>query len=217
MEIGLAELAAVAETALTQSEDGPALSALEEALIGLGVAVSVTSLDRVAIDSAIDTALAAGASLAQVQEVASLISGLGVHSLMVSANRIITIARERGIAVPEDLDAEQQSLWDTHVGGDPFWLDFDRQMPGFLDAMLRLSPQQFVAFFDYCAIPWKSGQVRGRLKELIAMASDATPTHRFAPGFRVHLGNAIKLGVGRLAVRRALAIAAAAPPHSGTP
>jgi alkylhydroperoxidase/carboxymuconolactone decarboxylase family protein YurZ len=52
-------------------------------------------------------------------------------------------------------------------------------------------------------------------KELIAMAVDATPTHRFAPGFRLHLANALQLGASRGEVEHSLDIAAAAPAHSG--
>jgi alkylhydroperoxidase/carboxymuconolactone decarboxylase family protein YurZ len=54
------------------------------------------------------------------------------------------------------------------------------------------------------------------VKELAAIACDAAPSHRFRPGFRVHLKNAIKLGLGRIAIFQALDIAAAAPAHPGT-
>ena len=74
----------------------------------------------------------------------------------------------------------------------------------------------FIGFFEYCAIPWRSGTVRARIKELAALACDAAPSHRFRPGFRVHLKNAIALGVGRHAILQALDIAAAAPEHRGT-
>jgi alkylhydroperoxidase/carboxymuconolactone decarboxylase family protein YurZ len=57
--------------------------------------------------------------------------------------------------------------------------------------------------------------VRARTKELVALACDASPTHRFRPGFRVHLKNAILLGVGRRAIEQTLDIAAAAPGHGG--
>lgn len=197
-------------------EEGPPLSPIEAALIGLGVAVSVTALDREAIDVRIGDALLAGASVAQVQEIISLISGLGVHSLMVSAVPLLEQARAAGIAPDEALSPEQQALWDRHVGDDPFWTGFERELPGFLRAMLLLSADQFAAFFDYCAVPWKSGQVRARVKELAALASDATPTHRFLPGFRLHLANAVALGAGGAAIGQALDIAAAAPTHKGT-
>jgi alkylhydroperoxidase/carboxymuconolactone decarboxylase family protein YurZ len=196
--------------------EGAALDALSTALVELGVAVSVTCLDAGAIERGIAGAFDAGASVAQVQEVIALISGLGVHSLMASQARVLEQSARRGlIDASAPLDAERQALWDTYVGNDPFWTQFELHMPGFLDAMLRLSPDVFKGFFDFCAIPWKSGTVRAATKELIAMASDATPTHRFMPGFKVHLRNAIDLGNGRRAILQALDIAAAAPGHVG--
>ena len=206
--------AALAATRLLA--DGDALDTLGSALVRLGVAVSVTSLDQREIDASIADALDAGASIAQVQEVIALISGLGVHTLMTSAAQVLVQAASRGL-IDKDapLDAERQGLWNACVGDDPFWVGFEQETPGFLDALLRLSPDVFRGFFDYCAIPWKSGTVKPVLKELIAAASDATPTHRFMPGLRLHLRNAIKLGAGRKAILQTMSIAAAAPQHSG--
>src|SRR5690606_39577305 len=125
----------------------------------------------------ISKACSVGANAEQIQEVVSLISGLGVHSLMITSATIL--AKSEGGSDRPPFTEMQQGLWDKYVGEDPFWAGFEIHFPDFLESMLRLSPDQFVAFFDYCAVPWKSGTVRAGLKELIAMASDATTTHRF--------------------------------------
>jgi hypothetical protein len=57
--------------------------------------------------------------------------------------------------------------------------------------------------------------VRARVKELLAMACDATPAHVFMPGFRLHLANAISLGASRQAIDECIELAALAPPHIG--
>ena len=194
---------------------GESLTPLERALIELGVAVSVTSLDRRAIDRAIEASLEVGASTVQIQEVVSLVSGLGVHSLMASAAAIVAAATNRGHDFSQPLDARQRRLWNSNVGDDPYWAGFDNAMPGFLDALIRLSPDQFEAFFIYCAVPWKGRSVRARTKELTALACDATAAHRFLPGFLLHLDNAIAIGVGRQAIMETLDIAEAAPRHTG--
>lgn len=209
--VDLTELHALAATALGDSHAGEPLDPMDIAMVRLGLAASVTALDPDAIEIAVEKAMAAGATPAQIQEVVSLVSGLGVHSLMVTA---VPIARAAGLE-SSPLTPEQQALWDGYVGSDPFWAAFEIELPGFLGAMLRLSADQFTAFFEYCAVPWKSGQVRARLKELIAMACDATPAHRFMPGFRLHLNNAITLGAGRRAILECLDLAAAAPGHRG--
>lgn len=210
-QIALAELRLSAERAVDGKPEGPPLAARDAALIRFGLASSVTALAPDAIGKAIELALHEGATPAQLQEVASLVSGLGVHSLMVTASRI---AHAGGIEA-RPLSPAELDLWDRYVGDDPFWIGFERELPGFLAALLRLSPDQFIAFFEYCAVPWKSGTVRAQLKELIAMASDATPAHRFLPGFRIHLANAIALGASRLQIMEALDLAAQAPPHQG--
>lgn len=205
----LKELATVAS--------GSPLEPIECALIKMGLAASVTSLDRSALSVAIDEAFDRGATAAQVQEVIALVSGLGVHSLMVSAATVHDAASRRGLASSaKALDAERQMIWDARIGDDPFWASFELEMPGFLGALLTLSPDIFTGFLDYCAIPWRSGTVPAKIKELTAMACDATPTHRFRPGFRVHLKNAIKLGVGQTAILQVMDIAANAPLHKGT-
>ena len=209
--VSLADLHQFAAAALDNTDPGDPLSPMDIALVRLGLATSVSALNRDAIDGAVAEAVAAGATTAQIQEVVSLVSGLGVHSLMVAA---VPIARAAGLDSAA-LTPEQQELWDKHVGGDPYWNAFETELPGFLEAMLKLSTDQFTAFFDYCALPWKSGQVQARLKELIAMGCDAMPAHRFGPGLRLHLGHAIKLGAGRRAVTEVLDLAAAAPPHDG--
>jgi alkylhydroperoxidase/carboxymuconolactone decarboxylase family protein YurZ len=213
----IANLRAEADLLTAALPAGEPLDEQASALITLATAASVTALDRTAIGDAICRALDSGASIAQIQEIIALSSGLGVHSLMMTSSAVLEEASRRGHVDPRaPLDPAKQALWDKHVGDDPFWAGFTQEMPGFLDAMLRLSPDIFAGFFEYCAIPWRSGTVRARIKELAALACDAAPSHRFRPGFRVHLKNAIKLGVGRTAIFQALDIAAAAPEHRGT-
>lgn len=215
MTLTIADLRTEAEKFLIQSPEGDSLDPFSHALIDLGVKAAVTSLDIASLDDAIATALDAGATRQQVQEIIALVSGLGVHSLMTSARRLLekTAATDDSLRGP--LSAEQQALWTRYIGDDSYWISFEEEVPGFLDALLRLSPDLFRSFHDYCAIPWKSGTVPARIKELAAMAADATQTHRFLPGMRLHLRNALKLGAGRKAVVETLDIAAAAPGHGG--
>ena len=192
------ELRALALERTNGLPEGEPLDPLAHALIRLGVSASVTELDRDGVARAIEDATKAGASRAQLEEIVTLVSGLGVHSLMLA---LPMIAHEG------TLDADRQKLWEEKVGADRFWDRFEHESPGFLRAMLALSPATFRAFFEYCALPWKSGTVSSRLKELVALATDATERHAFAPGFRLHLGNAIALGVGRRAIVETLDLA----------
>lgn len=210
MLINLSDISRFTEEQIADAPEGDSLDPVSAALIALGVAVSVTALDGEAIDRCINVALAEGATIEQAEEVIALVSGLGVHSLMMTAAKLQARRAGKG-----PLDAERQALWDKHVGTDPYWVGFETEFPGFLESMLLLSPATFRGFFEYCAIPWANNHVRAKTKELVALACDASPTHRFMPGFRLHLANALKLGIGRRAIREAIAIAAQAPVHQG--
>jgi hypothetical protein len=212
--VSVSDLRQLADAATTEA--GDPLSDMDVQLIHLGVCASVTSLDRSSVEGAIKRAFQAGASPVQIQEILSLVSGLGVHTLMVASATVVEQARVAGFEIDDLLTEEQQKLWDRYVGADPFWIGFEKELPGFLRSMLLLSSDQFRAFFDYCAVPWKSGQVRAKIKELTALACDASPGHRFLPGYKLHLANAVALGAGRVALDQALTVAAAAPLHDGT-
>ena len=209
------ELRAIAVQRLAGLPDGEPLQALESALIRLAINASVTCLDRQAIARAVGDCAEAGATPDQMQEMVSLVSGLGIHSLMATSVAIADAAKQAGRPVTSELDARRQELWTRYVGSDSYWDKFEIAVPGFLEALVRNSPDQFEAFFTYCALPWKNPVVRARTKELAALACDATPAHRFLPGFLLHLDNAIAIGVQRSAIMGTLDIAANAPAHVG--
>ncbi|SFB35560.1 Carboxymuconolactone decarboxylase family protein [Collimonas sp. OK607] len=214
--ITLEEMRSEALSFLKSCEEGDELDEQTAALIGLAVRASVSTLDIEGIDAYIERAFKAGATPAQVHETLVLISGLGVHTLMVGSRRVALIAQEQGlIDGSTPLDPTRKMLWARYVGEDPYWSVVEREAPGFLDALLRQSPEAFKAFFDYCAVPWKTGALPPVSKELISIAVDATTTHRYLPGMRLHLSNAVKLGVGCVAIMQALDIAAEAPDHAG--
>lgn len=204
---------------LLQAADvGPVLDELSCTLIAFAVRISVTTLDSEGARKQAQLARALGASAEQLHEVVLLVSGLGVHSLFEGTRLVneLSAARAPNAASPTPpLDKTRQQLWDKWIGTGGYWQGFEREVPGFLASLLKASPEGFDAFFRYCAVPWKSSHLPVLTKELISMAADATPTHRFMPGMRLHLGNALKLGSGRAMVMKALEIAAAAPEHPG--
>jgi hypothetical protein len=146
---------------------GDALDAPTAALVELAVHASVSTLDGDGIERNARRALDAGATPAQVHETLVVVSGLGVHSLMVGSRRVAGVLRERGdTTLDGPLDDDRAALRARLQGDDPYWDDFEREVPGFLDALLRLSPEAYEAFFAYTAVPWRTGALRGRVKEL---------------------------------------------------
>ena len=211
VSVSVAELReiALARMAAEKTPEGNPLDPLNAALIDLAVKAQCTALDAVALAKASAAATAAGATIEQQTEVMALLSGLGMHTQMALAPLLAK-------SLPEGpLDAERQALWDEKVGNNPYWKTFEGIIPGFLDALLRVSPLQFKLFFEMGAAPWHTRTVRAITKELLSLAVDASPAHRFMPGFLLHLGGSLSLGAGRSAILGALDIAAQSPPHSG--
>jgi alkylhydroperoxidase/carboxymuconolactone decarboxylase family protein YurZ len=214
-----ATLGDLREEALRLTEDleaGEELDPRSVALIALAVQVSATTLAAESIEALAEDALDAGATAAEVHETIVLVSGIGVHSLFEGSRALAEVLRRRGDpGLDAPLDEARLELRRRWIGEDPYWSYVEAEVPGFLDALLRLSPPAFEAFLAYCAVPWKTAALRALTKELIALASDATASHRYTPGMRLHIGNAIRLGAGRRQILTALDIAASAPPHRG--
>jgi alkylhydroperoxidase/carboxymuconolactone decarboxylase family protein YurZ len=62
------------------------------------------------------------------------------------------------------------------------------------DNVLELSPDFFEAYMNFSSVPWKSGVLPPKVKELIYIAIDASTTHLYDPGLRVHVRNALGYG-----------------------
>src|SRR4051794_27441042 len=62
------------------------------------------------------------------------------------------------------------------------------------DGVLRLDPAYFAAYLRYSALPWEQGPLPPKVKELIYTAIDASTTHLFEPGLRIHIDNALTHG-----------------------
>jgi alkylhydroperoxidase/carboxymuconolactone decarboxylase family protein YurZ len=214
--VSIAAARAAAIAVLDGVPEGEPLDDATAALIDLGVRIVATTLDLEGSRLAVARALDAGASEDEVHEVLVLVSAIGVHTLMAGSSVVLDVLRARGSATASaPLNEEQAQLWAQRVGDRAFWAELDAENPGFLDALLRLSPRGFTAYFDYCAVPWATGALSPVCKELISLATDATATHRFLPGVRLHTAGALHYGAGARQVRAALDIAAAAPPHLG--
>jgi alkylhydroperoxidase/carboxymuconolactone decarboxylase family protein YurZ len=212
--IDLVELRAEAEDLLAEAGEGQPLDDMTRSLVAYAVCASVTTLDLDGADRHAGTAIDLGATPAQLHEVLALVSGLGVHTLMEGSRSLATLLQGRGVELPE-IDESRVALRERYVGSSRYWPVFESHVPGFLDAILRLSPAGYEGFMQYGALPSRTKQLTPLVKEIISVAVDATPTHRYMPGLRLHLANAVALGAGRREVLEAIDIAAAAPAAPG--
>ena len=212
--IDLAGLRAEAEELLAQAPPGQPLSPLERALVEYAVCACVTTLDLASARRHAEAALDLGATPAQLHEVLVLASGLGVHTLMEGSRDLADIMVRRGGDLP-CVDEPRRELRERLLGTGTYWEVFEKHVPGFLDALLRLSPEAFEGFIGYGSIPARTRQLPTLLKEIIAVAVDALPNHRYRPGLGFHVVTALRLGAGRAEVLEAIDLAAAAPAPPG--
>ena len=213
--IGLDGLRKEVDALLSGAPAGEPLTPMVRSLIEYAVCSSVTTLDLAGARTAAEAALDEGATPAQLHEVLVLVSGLGVHTLMEGSRDLADVVTSRGGSLPEVDDCRAELRERLLGSATAYWDVFELHVPGFLDALLRLSPEAFEGFISYGAIPARTRQLRPLVKEIISVAVDALPNHRYLPGLRLHLGNALQLGAGRAEIIEAIDLAAAAPEPPG--
>ena len=62
------------------------------------------------------------------------------------------------------------------------------------DDILEAAPDFFEAYMNFSSVPWKTGTLDPKVRELIYIAIDSSTTHMYAPGLKVHIRNALKYG-----------------------
>lgn len=202
---------------LADAPPGEPLDEITAALVGLATRACGTTLDIPGTRDYIGRVLEAGGTGEQIQEMLVLVSGIGIHSLIGTATVVARTLREHHHpAVAETLTPEQQVVWDRLGGGDAREARVSRVSPDFLPNLVRLVPEPMVrAVLDFRAAPWFSETLAPLQMELIGIAVDTMPSHRFLPTLRMHVGRALDLGAGRRQIEDVLAISAAAPQHRG--
>ena len=88
------------------------------------------------------------------------------------------------------LDDRRRRIREDFIDRRGYWNDF-------WDGLLRLDPDFFEAYLQFSGVPWETGPLEPKLKELIYIAIDASTTHLYEPGLRQHIQNALRHGATR--------------------
>jgi len=108
-----------------------------------------------------------------------------------------------------ELDARRQKLKDDFIAARGYW-------SALWDGVLELSPEFFEAYTVFSSVPWKHGTLPPKIKELIYVAIDASTTHLYNPGTRVHIANALRQGATRDEVMEVLQLVSVLGIHTVT-
>lgn len=112
-----------------------------------------------------------------------------------------------------DLTARQRELRERFIEKRGYWAEF-------WDGLLTLDTDFFETFLRFSAHPWEHGTLDPKVKELIYIAIDASTTHLYEPGLRVHIQNAFKHGATKQEILEVLELVSVLGMHTitmGTP
>jgi len=86
-----------------------------------------------------------------------------------------------------ELSKRQQAIKGTFVENRGYWSEI-------WDQILHLSPDYFEAYTELSSVPWTHGVLEPKVKEFMYIAADASTTHLYNAGTRIHIQNALRLG-----------------------
>ena len=133
-------------------------------------------------------ALALGATAAEIMEVLELTATLGIHAANIGVPILLEVVAELGGEGPADgWSARQERLKAEFEANRGYWHEF-------WEGILSLDPDFFEAYVEFSSVPWRTGVLEPKVKELIYTAFDAAATHLYVPGLRLHMRNALGLG-----------------------
>lgn len=160
-------------------------------LVGLAVNGAVTHLHEPAMRAHVRASLDAGATAEQVMEVLQLISVLGIHACSLGVSSLSDEMDKAGIAPPAALSAPLTARQER-IKAD-FTRDRGYWSPRW-EMLLRLDAGFFEGYCGYSSHPWKTGNLAPKEREFMYIAIDASTTHLYDPGLRVHYRNALRHG-----------------------
>jgi alkylhydroperoxidase/carboxymuconolactone decarboxylase family protein YurZ len=84
------------------------------------------------------------------------------------------------------------------------------------DPLLDIAPDFFEAYSRLSSVPWTHGSLSPKVKELLYIAIDASTTHMYEPGLRIHIRNALRHGATRDEIMEVYELTAALGVHTIT-
>lgn len=84
------------------------------------------------------------------------------------------------------------------------------------EGLLQLDPEFFEAYLNFSAVPWRKGVLEPKVRELIYTAIDASTTHLYEPGLRIHIRNALRYGATKEEIMEVLELTSVLGIHTCT-
>ena len=176
----------------------------------IAVDAAATHMYAPGVRQHIKAAFAAGATPQEIMEVIELTSTLGIHAMNIGVPILVQVLVEKGLRTgPAPLDANQERIKADFTANRGYWHSF-------WDEMLELDPDLFETYTAFSSVPWKSGTLSPKVKELVYIAFDTAATHLYVPGLKLHIENAIGYGATPQEILEVMEIASVIGIHAAT-
>lgn len=200
-------LDAYRELSMTPIRKGQ-LSPKVQEFIFLAVDANSTHLFMQGVEPHLKKALEYGATRGELMEVLELVSTLGIHAMNIGVPILTDVMEELGMrGEPAKLSEHQLLLKEQFSKERGYWHSF-------WDEMLELDPEMFEAYLKFSSVPWRTGVLEPKIKELIYIAFDTAATHLYTPGLRLHIKNALEYGATPQEVLEVMEIASTIGIHA---
>ena len=176
----------------------------------IAVDAAATHMYAPGVRQHIKAAFKAGATPQEIMEVIELTSTLGIHAMNIGVPILVQVLVEKGLRTgPAPLDANQERIKAEFTANRGYWHSF-------WDEMLELDPDLFETYTAFSSVPWKSGTLSPKVKELVYIAFDTAATHLYVPGLKLHIENAIGYGATAQEILEVMEIASVIGIHAAT-
>lgn len=179
-------------------------------LIHIALDASTTHLYEPGLRQHIRNAIGYGATKQEIMEVLELTSVLGIHTCILGVPVLLQeLAATNAEAEKTDWTPRRLKLKAEFEEKRGYWNEF-------WEGLLALDPDFFDAYLRFSAVPWVSGVLEPKVKELIYTAIDASTTHLYEPGLRQHVRNALRYGASKEEIMEVYELASVLGIHTCT-
>jgi alkylhydroperoxidase/carboxymuconolactone decarboxylase family protein YurZ len=178
-------------------------------LVYIAVDAAATHLYVPGIRQHVKQALAHGATADEIMEVLELTATLGIHACNIGVPILVEELEAAGQPISREFSERQLELKVDFTEKRGYWHQF-------WEEILLLDADFFEAYTRFSSVPWVSGVLEPKVKELIYTAFDVSATHLYTPGLRLHIKNAIGYGATKEEILEVIELASVIGIHSCT-
>jgi len=152
-------------------------------------------------------AIALGATAEEIMEVLELTATLGIHACNIGVPILVEELAAAGKPISYELSAHQEELKADFTQKRGYWHQF-------FNEILILDPDFFESYTHFSSVPWVTGVLEPKIKELIYTAFDVAATHLYSSGLRLHIKNALGYGATREEILEVMELVSVIGMHS---